>query len=249
MEKLFKNQGKRQLLEGGVRLRYFFILLLRPSTRFFPNQLYEKYIRLPFLWTSTPKWSLSTSSMKAFITRASVPGSGKDALSRVSSFMALGQSNVRWFGTCSRKSAPRGFLSSLIQPQDALSPTSPRSEIIPEVNGYWWKSCIPIEGLRTRGPPFRTPERQGSRADSLPAIVPQGLLLRGNLWGRIITPWGPVRGDGQGIIVPYPGTYFLLDRIKSTWYPWKTRGEPPALAILTGGSSRRTRGIRSRICQ
>jgi hypothetical protein len=39
MEKSFKNQGKRQLLEDGVRLRYFFILLLRPTTRFFSNRL------------------------------------------------------------------------------------------------------------------------------------------------------------------------------------------------------------------
>jgi hypothetical protein len=55
MEKLFKNQGKRQIVGNRVRgnagnLHYFLILLLRPSTRFFSNQLewiYRQQVGLP----------------------------------------------------------------------------------------------------------------------------------------------------------------------------------------------------------
>jgi hypothetical protein len=34
--------SKGKILRNGGRLRYFFILLLRPSTTFFSNRLYDK---------------------------------------------------------------------------------------------------------------------------------------------------------------------------------------------------------------
>ncbi len=42
--------GKMGSWEDGVRLRYFFILLLRPSTTFFSNQLYDKVPREVNSW-------------------------------------------------------------------------------------------------------------------------------------------------------------------------------------------------------
>ena len=39
-----------EYVENGVRLRYFFILLLRPPTRFFSTQLYDKVPREVNSW-------------------------------------------------------------------------------------------------------------------------------------------------------------------------------------------------------
>ena len=41
----WRDNDKDCIRKNGVRLRYFFILLLRPSTRFFFNQLYNKVPR------------------------------------------------------------------------------------------------------------------------------------------------------------------------------------------------------------